>query len=124
MSPKSQLLNSLKRESRKISSVPKLTTLSSAVHAANKDNKKTIFAAGAALEIGGEIDGVLKNKNNVLLRRAWCLAQLNEFGPAQMDLDMIEVIQIFLIKHVFDKIPRVKFTVLRKCFTSCSSSSL
>ena len=91
VSPESQLLNSLKRESRKISSVPKLTTFDSAVHAANKDNKKTIFAAGAALEIGGEIDGVLKNKNNVLLRRAWCLAQLNEFGPAQMDLDMIEV---------------------------------
>ena len=79
-------LNSSKLKSRKIS-----TTLQSAVHAANKDNKKTIFAAGAALEIGGEIDGVLKNKNNVLLRRAWCLAQLNEFGPAQMDLDMIEV---------------------------------
>lgn len=63
----------------------------SAVHAAAKDNQKTIFATGEALDIGEQIGGVLKNKNNVLLRRAWSLAQLNEFGPAQMDLDLIEV---------------------------------
>jgi len=62
----------------------------SAVHAAAKDNKKTIFTAGEALDIGEQIGGALKNKNNVLLRRAWSLAQLNEFGPAQMDLDLIE----------------------------------
>ena len=83
-----------KNESRAFRSQMRAQIISniSAVHAANKDNQKTIFASSAALDIGGQIEGCLKNKNNVLLRRAWCFAQLNEFGPAQMDLDLIEVI--------------------------------
>ena len=82
-----------KNESRAFRSQMRAQIISniSAVHAANKDNQRTIFASSAALDIGGQIEGCLKNKNNVLLRRAWCFAQLNEFGPAQMDLDLIEV---------------------------------
>jgi len=62
----------------------------SAVHFIKKNYEKAIFSTTEAIDLESSFPSILKNKNNVLIRRADSFSRINEFESAKLDLDLVD----------------------------------
>jgi len=72
------------------SMISDLLTVKSAVHFIKKNYEKAIFSTTEALDLESSFASILKNKNNVLIRRADSFSRINEFESAKLDLDLVD----------------------------------
>lgn len=72
------------------SMISDLWTVKSAVHFIKKNYEKAIFSTTEALDLESSFPSILKNKNNVLIRRADSFSRINEFESAKLDLDLVD----------------------------------
>ena len=70
--------------------VSDLWTVKSAVHFIKKNYEKAIFSTTEAIDLESSFPSILKNKNNVLIRRADSFSRINEFESAKLDLDLVD----------------------------------